>query len=110
MLGTQSEQLNRQGNEHFSRGHYTEAYVCYAQALECDRLSGDRRALLAPPGNLGNICAASGRPDQAQTPHPGGPPLQKNFGAEKGNRTTPAKLGKLPAGPAELGTRAAALS
>ena len=38
-----SEELNRQGNEHFSRGHYTEAYACYAKALECDRLTGDQR-------------------------------------------------------------------
>ena len=50
MLHTTSEQLNRQGNEHFSRGYYTEAYVCYARALECDRLSGDRRAMTATLG------------------------------------------------------------
>ncbi|MER3425508.1 MAG: tetratricopeptide repeat protein, partial [Nitrospiraceae bacterium] len=61
-----SEQLNRQGNEQFSRGDYTQAYLCYAQALECDRLSGDRRALVTTLGNLGNICAVSGRRGQAQ--------------------------------------------
>ncbi len=66
MLQTSSEQLNRQGNEHFSRGYYTEAYVCYAKALECDRLSGDRRAMAATLGNLGNICAVSGRREQAK--------------------------------------------
>ena len=48
-----SEELNRQGNEHFGRGHYTEAYTCYAKALECDRLTGDQRALAATLGNLG---------------------------------------------------------
>ena len=41
-----SEELNRQGNEHFARGHYTDAYACYAKALECDRLTGDQRALI----------------------------------------------------------------
>ena len=40
-----SEELNRQGNEHFGRGHYTEAYTCYAKALECDRLTGAKAAL-----------------------------------------------------------------
>src|SRR2546427_10218410 len=100
MLGTQSEQLNRQGNEHFSRGHYTEAYVCYAQALECDRLSGDRRALLATLGNLGHICAVSGRREQAQTRYQEGLELQKNLGGEQGNGTPPANLGKLRADPA----------
>ena len=47
MLDSPSEQLNRQGNEHFARGHYTDAYMCYAQALDCDRISGDRRALIS---------------------------------------------------------------
>ena len=42
-----SAQLNRLGNEHFSRGHYTEAYECYAKALEHDRKTGDQRALVA---------------------------------------------------------------
>ena len=37
-----SEELNRQGNAHFAKGHYTEAYTCYAKALECDRLTGDQ--------------------------------------------------------------------
>ena len=61
-----SEELNRQGNEHFARGHYTDAYACYAKALECDRLTGDHRALSATLGNLGNICAVSGRRESAQ--------------------------------------------
>ena len=47
-----SEELNRQGNEHFSRGFYTDAYTCYAKALECDRLTGDQRALAATLGSL----------------------------------------------------------
>jgi len=80
MLGTQSEQLNRQGNEHFSRGHYTEAYVCYAQALECDRLSGARRALLATLGNLGNICPVRGRRERGQARSPGVLALQTILG------------------------------
>ena len=54
-----SEELNRQGNEHFARGHYTDAYACYAKALECDRLTGDHRALSATLGNLaGSVGAA----------------------------------------------------
>ena len=66
MRDSQSEQLNQQGNEYFSRGFYTDAYRCYAQALEADRQSGDGRALVASLGNLGNICAVSGRRGQAQ--------------------------------------------
>ena len=74
-----SEELNRQGNEHFGRGHYTEAYTCYAKALECDRLTGDQRALAATLGNLGNICAVSGRREAAAELLPGSPRATKNF-------------------------------
>ena len=83
-----SEELNRQGNEHFSRGHYTEAYTCYAKALEYDRLTGDQRALVATLGNLGNICAVSGRRDHAQAHYQEVLELQKRLGDEKGIGTT----------------------
>ena len=66
MLTPSSEQLNKIGNEYFGRGLYTEAYDYYQQALACDRQSGDRRALVATLGNLGNVCAVSGRREQAQ--------------------------------------------
>ena len=79
-----SEELNRQGNEHFARGHYTDAYVCYAKALECDRLTGDHRALSATLGNLGNICAVSGRRESAQSYYQEVLELQKVLGDEKG--------------------------
>lgn len=92
-----SAELNRQGNEHFSRGYYTEAYTCYAKALECDRLSGDRRALVASLGNLGNICAVSGRRDSAQVYYQEVLELQKILGDEKGIGTTLANLGNLRA-------------
>ncbi|UVT19267.1 MAG: tetratricopeptide repeat protein [Nitrospira sp.] len=92
-----SEELNRQGNEHFSRGYYTEAYTCYAKALECDRLTGDRRALVATLGNLGNICAVSGRRDAAQAHYQEVLELQKILGDEKGIGTTLANLGNLRA-------------
>jgi tetratricopeptide (TPR) repeat protein len=92
-----SEELNRQGNEHFGRGHYTEAYTCYAKALECDRLTGDQRALAATLGNLGNICAVSGRRDAAQNYYQEVLELQKIFGDEKGIGTTLANLGNLRA-------------
>lgn len=92
-----SEELNRQGNEHFSKGYYTEAYTCYAKALECDRLSGDRRALVATLGNLGNICAVSGRRDSAQAHYQEVLELQKILGDEKGIGTTLANLGNLRA-------------
>ena len=62
-----SEELNRQGNEHFSRGLYTDAYTCYAKALECDRLTGDQRALAATLGNLGNICNYTINEENAET-------------------------------------------
>ena len=92
-----SEELNRQGNERFSRGDYTQAYVCYAQALECDRLSGDRRALVATLGNLGNICAVSGRRDQAHAYYQEVLELQKILGDDRGIGTTLANLGNLRA-------------
>ena len=79
-----SEELNRQGNEHFARGLYTEAYTCYAKALECDRMTGDQRAMAATLGNLGNICAVSGRRDSAQTYYQEVLELQKILGDEKG--------------------------
>ena len=75
-----SEELNRQGNEHFARGHYTDAYACYAKALECDRLTGDHRALSATLGNLGNICAVSGRRESAQSYYQEVLELQKVLG------------------------------
>src|SRR6187551_2666700 len=61
-----SEELNRQGNEHFARGHYTDAYACYAKALECDRLTGDHRALSATLANLGNLRADAGEWERAR--------------------------------------------
>ena len=78
-----SEELNRQGNEHFSRGFYTDAYTCYAKALECDRLTGDQRALAATLGNLGNICAVSGRRESAQTYYQEVLELQKILGMKR---------------------------
>src|SRR5678815_1812804 len=92
-----SEELNRQGNEHFSRGFYTDAYTCYAKALECDRLTGDQRALAATLGNLGNICAVSGRRESAQTYYQEVLELQKILGDEKGIGTTLGNLGNLRA-------------
>lgn len=92
-----SEELNRQGNEHFSRGFYTDAYTCYAKALECDRLTGDQRAMAATLGNLGNICAVSGRREAAQAYYQEVLELQKILGDEKGIGTTLANLGNLRA-------------
>ncbi|HEY6084923.1 MAG TPA: tetratricopeptide repeat protein [Nitrospira sp.] len=92
-----SEELNRQGNEHFSMGHYSDAYICYAKALECDRMTGDQRALAATLGNLGNICAVSGRRDAARDHYQEVLELQKVFGDEKGIGTTLANLGNLRA-------------
>src|SRR5215831_16225471 len=80
-----SEELNRQGNEHFGRGHYTEAYACYAKALECDRVTGDRRALAATLGNMGNICAVSGRREAAQNYYQEVLELQKSSATKKGS-------------------------
>ena len=96
-----SAQLNRQGNEHFSRGHYTEAYECYAKALECDRKTGDQRALVATLGNLANICAVSGRRESAQQYYEEVLGLQKMLGDERGIGTTLANLGNLRADAAE---------
>ncbi|WP_455378706.1 tetratricopeptide repeat protein [Petrachloros mirabilis] len=92
-----SEELNRQGNDHFARGNYTDAYACYAKALECDRLTGDKRALTATLGNLGNICAVSGRREVAQSYYQEVLELQKILGDEKGIGTTLANLGNLRA-------------
>lgn len=92
-----SEELNRQGNEHFARGRYTEAYTCYVKALEQDRLSGDQRAMAASLGNLGNICAVSGRRDPAQAYYQEVLELQKILGDERGIGTTLANLGNLRA-------------
>jgi tetratricopeptide (TPR) repeat protein len=92
-----SEELNRQGNEHFARGLYTEAYTCYAKALECDRMTGDQRAMAATLGNLGNICAVSGRRESAQTYYQEVLELQKILGDEKGIGTTLGNLGNLRA-------------
>jgi tetratricopeptide (TPR) repeat protein len=97
MLNTTSEQFNRQGNDFFSKGHYTEAYLCYIQALESDRMSGDRRALTATLGNLGNICAVSGRREQAQTYYHEVLELQKIQGDERGIGISLANLGNLRA-------------
>lgn len=97
MLESQSEQLNRQGNDYFARGFYTEAYICYARALDCDRTSGDRRALVATLGNLGNICAVSGRREQAQRYYQEVLELQKIVGDDGGIGTTLANLGNLRA-------------
>jgi tetratricopeptide (TPR) repeat protein len=96
-----SAQLNRQGNEHFSRGHYTEACECYAKALECDRKTGDQRALVATLGNLANICAVSGRRESAQQYYEEVLELQKLLGDERGIGTTLANLGNLRADGAE---------
>lgn len=92
-----SAQLNRLGNEHFSRGHYTEAYECYAKALEHDRKTGDQRALVATLGNVANICAVSGRREAAQQYYEEVLELQKLLGDERGIGTTLANLGNLRA-------------
>lgn len=95
MNESHSAQLNRQGNELFSRGFYTEAYQCYSKALEADRLSGDQRALTATLGNLGNICAVSGRRANAQVYYREVLELQKILGDERGISITLANLGNL---------------
>lgn len=95
MHQSHSAQLNRQGNEHFSRGFYTEAYHCYAKALEADRMSGDQRALVATLGNLGNICAVSGKREQANTYYQEVLELQKLLGDDRGISSTLANLGNL---------------
>ena len=61
MPSSSSDRLNQIGNEYFGRGLYTDAFTYYQRALECDRESGDLRSLVATLGNLGNVCAVSGR-------------------------------------------------
>ena len=95
MRETRSAQLNRMGNEHFSRGFYTDAFNCYTKALESDRQSGDPRALVATLGNLGNICAVSGRREKAQTFYQEVLELQKTLGDHRGISTTLGNLGNL---------------
>ncbi len=95
MRQSHSAQLNQQGNEHFSRGFYTEAYQCYAKALEADHLSGDQRALVATLGNLGNICAVSGKREQANAYYHEVLELQKILGDDRGISSTLANLGNL---------------
>jgi len=95
MRQSHSAQLNRQGNVHFSRGFYTEAYQCYTKALEADRKSGDQRSLVATLGNLGNICAVSGQREQANAYYQEVLDLQKRLGDERGISSTLANLGNL---------------
>jgi len=95
MRQSHSAQLNQRGNVHFSRGFYTEAYQCYAKALEADRQSGDPRALVATLGNLGNICAVSGKRQQAQEYYQEVLELQKTLGDNRGISATLANLGNL---------------
>ncbi len=97
MLPSTSERLNQKGNEHFARGAYTDAHQCYTRALEHDRVSGDRRALVTTLGNLGNICAVSGRRPQAEAYYGEVLELQKELGDERGIGTTLANLGNLRA-------------
>ena len=59
MLDTQSEQLNRQGNEHFSRGYYQEV-------LELQKIQGDERGIGTTLANLGNLRADAGEWDRAR--------------------------------------------
>ena len=47
MPSSSSDRFNQIGNEYFGRGLYTDAYTYYQQALECDRGTGDLRALVA---------------------------------------------------------------
>ncbi|MBM3385947.1 MAG: tetratricopeptide repeat protein, partial [Betaproteobacteria bacterium] len=98
-----SAQLNRRGNQHFSRGDYTSAHECYMKALECDRKTGDRRALVATLGNLANICGVSGHREAAQKHYEEVLDLQKQFGDERGIGTTLANLGNLRADAGEWG-------
>ena len=83
-MPTSSERLNQVGNDYFNRGHYTDAFGWYQRALELDRQSGDQRALLTTLGNLGNICAVSGRRDQATSFYQEVLELQKKLGDERG--------------------------
>src|SRR5947208_1206959 len=59
------------------------------------RQSGDRRALVATLGNLGNVCAVSGRREQPQQYYQEVLELQKVLGDERGIGTTLANLGNL---------------
>ena len=97
MAWSQSADLNSLGNQHFSKGFYTEAFQCYAQALEVDRTNGDHRALATTLGNLGNICAVSGRREQARAYYTEVLELQKILGEDRGISTTLANLGNLSA-------------
>ncbi len=90
-----SSQLNRQGNAFFSRGLYTEAYRCYAEALEADRTSGDPWTLAVTLGNLGNICAVSGQREQAQRYYRETLELQKIVGDDSGMSATLVNLGNV---------------
>ena len=60
-------------------------------------MTGDHRALSATLGNLGNICAVSGRRESAQSYYQEVLELQKVLGDEKGIGTTLANLGNLRA-------------
>ena len=101
MRHSHSAELNRQGNSHFSRGFYTEAYKCYAKALETDRKSGDQRALVSTLGNLGNICAVSGQREQANAYYQEVLELQKLLGDDRGFSLTLVNLGNLHVDAAE---------
>ena len=60
-------------------------------------MTGDHRALSATLGNLGNICAVSGRRESAHNYYQEVLELQKVLGDEKGIGTTLANLGNLRA-------------
>lgn len=92
-----SARLNQRGNAHFSRGFYTEAHECYAQALEVDRRTGDPRALAATLGNLGNICAVSGNRPRARRYYQEALELQKTLGDDRGISATLTNLGSVHA-------------
>src|SRR6266545_4841970 len=96
-MPTSSERLNQIGNDHFNRGHYTDAFAWYQRALDCDRKTGDQRALLTTLGNLGNICAVSGRREQATSFYQEVLELQKRLGDERGIGVTLVNLGNLHA-------------
>ena len=95
MRSSYSAQLNHQGNTHFSRGFYTEAYCCYAKALEADRHNEDQRALIATMGNLGNMCAVSGQREQAHAYYQEVLALQVLLGDDRGVSTTLANVGNV---------------
>ena len=105
MVWSQSTDLNLLGNQHFAKGFYTEAFQCYAQALEVDRKNGDQRALATTLGNLGNICAVSGRREQARAYYTEVLELQKILGEDRGISTTLANLGNLSADAGEKAPR-----